>query len=563
MPAEPGQDASAQRARRRKKKPVLPSGSETWPSPLREGFGAQRGGAETYQGEGLGAIPQMPSKDVIHHHPPREMAGDVGNPVRGGQTLLIAYFPWEASEADVEREFAKFSRVKRVHLVVDKTSRKPRCFGFVKFMTKADAEEALRATMGGSVQLPDTRGHVWHLKAEWTKSGDMVVDDSDAELEVAKRKEERRSRGDPRGGCASSDSARRGMSSRSGRLPTMSPKGSLHPGVPAPLPPLQPPSRYPPGQVPLFPSHNQSPHGGGFTNQALFGGGVAMYNGQQGQHPVFGGHLSGAALPYGIPPQLPHDGASSMATRNQDSSALLGGHSQQSGRDAQASLTSYGSSGQGYTPGQSYNPQAYGGQAYALGGQAGFPGQAGPQAPVGYATAPQQGAYAPQSCPHPQGFASQPGVAGSFGPPPGYSQTQGYPPPHPGYGNFGLYGYLQQPGGAPATGVMPYGSFPGTQAAYSQSHSFAAQADEGQTRLGAQSGTSTQPLPAPPAQQPPAPPAGHAAFRPAAASQAVPVSPGRGPSAVWNSFDDAAAKGMVDGLVGGEDSMPAPGTYSA
>ena len=104
--------------------------------------------------------------------------------------MLIAYFPWEATESDIEREFAKFCRVKRVHLVVDKSSRKPRCFGFVKFMTKADAEEALRATMQGLVQLPDTRGHVWHLKAEWTKTGDMVVDDSETELEVARRKEE-------------------------------------------------------------------------------------------------------------------------------------------------------------------------------------------------------------------------------------------------------------------------------------------------------------------------------------------------------------------------------------
>eukprot|EP00913_Durusdinium_trenchii_P018688 g17562.t1 len=170
-----------------------------------------------------------PSKDIVHHYPPKDMAADVGYPVRGGQTLLIAYFPWEASEADIEREFSKFCRVKRVHLVVDKSSRKPRCFGFVKFLSKADAEEALRATtqgqagsvpklgdveapdaagkshesvliqLAGLVQLPDTRGHVWHLKAEWTKSGDMVVDDSEAEQEVAKRKEERRSRTDTGG----------------------------------------------------------------------------------------------------------------------------------------------------------------------------------------------------------------------------------------------------------------------------------------------------------------------------------------------------------------------------
>ena len=136
--------------------------------------------------------------------------------------------------------------------------------------------------MPGLVQLPDTRGHVWHLKApcrflsrssrssissllskffvaismallqnaspqaEWTKSGDMVVDDSEAEqeapwtaspgprglaLQVAKRKEERRSRSDTAGG------------SPPARSPVPPPKGALHPGVPAPLPPLQ--TRYP------------------------------------------------------------------------------------------------------------------------------------------------------------------------------------------------------------------------------------------------------------------------------------------------------------------------------
>ena len=41
-------------------------------------------------------------------------------------------------QGDIEREFSKFCRVKRVHLVVDKSSRKPRCFGFVKFLSKAE-----------------------------------------------------------------------------------------------------------------------------------------------------------------------------------------------------------------------------------------------------------------------------------------------------------------------------------------------------------------------------------------------------------------------------------------
>jgi len=72
-------------------------------------------------------------------------------------------------------------------------------------------------------------------------------------------------------------------------------------------------------------------------------------------------------------------------------------------------------------------------------------------------------------------------------------------------------------------------------------------------------------LPAPPAQQPPAPPASHIAAAAASGTLAgqargkgewgeVPNA-GSGPANLWNSFDDAAAKGMVDGLVGGEDGV--------
>mmetsp|Transcript_37700 Transcript_37700/g.87046 ORF Transcript_37700/g.87046 Transcript_37700/m.87046 type:complete len:668 (-) Transcript_37700:60-2063(-) len=132
------------------------------------------------------------SQDVVHHHPPPDMAQDTGCRSRGGQTLLIAYFPWEATEGDIETEFSRFCKVKRVHLVVDKSSQRPRCFGFVKFLSKADADTALEAASRGEVQLRDSRGHVWHVKAEWSKSGDMVVDDVLAEQEVAKRREERR-----------------------------------------------------------------------------------------------------------------------------------------------------------------------------------------------------------------------------------------------------------------------------------------------------------------------------------------------------------------------------------
>mmetsp|Transcript_12805 Transcript_12805/g.31180 ORF Transcript_12805/g.31180 Transcript_12805/m.31180 type:complete len:426 (+) Transcript_12805:749-2026(+) len=115
---------------------------------------------------------------VIHHHPPKETMHEVGEPpANGGQTLLIAYFPWEATEEDVHTEFSKFCAVKRVHLVLDKNNTRPRCFGFVKFESPEDAKLALEATKEGKVCLNDSREHVWHLKAEWAKTGDMVDDD--------------------------------------------------------------------------------------------------------------------------------------------------------------------------------------------------------------------------------------------------------------------------------------------------------------------------------------------------------------------------------------------------
>ncbi|CAD7966378.1 unnamed protein product [Amoebophrya sp. A25] len=118
---------------------------------------------------------------VIHHHPPKETMNDVGTPPpNGGQTLLIAYFPWEATEDDVAREFGRFCQVRRVHLVLDKNNTRPRCFGFVKFASPEDAILALDATRDGRVTLNDSRNHVWHLKAEWAKTGDMVDDENKA-----------------------------------------------------------------------------------------------------------------------------------------------------------------------------------------------------------------------------------------------------------------------------------------------------------------------------------------------------------------------------------------------
>mmetsp|Transcript_101230 Transcript_101230/g.179820 ORF Transcript_101230/g.179820 Transcript_101230/m.179820 type:complete len:694 (-) Transcript_101230:74-2155(-) len=649
------------------------------------GYGGDKGYRQPGKGGGAaansyGANGGKPSKDVadqVHHYPPKEMAADVGYPVRGGQTLLIAYFPWEASEADIEREFSKVCRVKRVHLVVDKSSRKPRCFGFVKFLSKADAEEALRATTQGLVQLPDTRGHVWHLKAEWTKSGDMVVDDSEAEQEVAKRKEERRSRTDP------PLTGSTGLGKPSGPPP----KGALHPGVPAPLPPLQtryppqaglppPPVQHQPGmahaglppQQPLPPQYGGQPMYGSGHN--VYGGQSALYGGLTGGVPVGpalgrdAGTAAGAIGPNQDAPGLP---STSAAAAPPPLLRDLGGYAASAypGASGYAAAVAAAAAQQasGYPPAQ---PQSYvGQQGY---GASQSPYVSSQQA---YA-AGQQAAYAAGQ----QAYQTAAATASGAGQPPGYgSQLHGYPPQAqsagygapPGYGaytqqatsypanpatayataGYGLgqsapsasaYNYLQQPT-AQSSGVVAYGSYatagasqvqplqhhqqpimPTADPSRPQDHGAVAVANMPAHQAGpmqpqhqvyqtqpapmtsdpsvataslAQTGPvdMTQPqqsqqqyldmvwnmsdmslnekqtLPAPPAQQPPAPPAGHipATFGagtsvPAGVSKEWETAPRPGApataSAVWNSFDDAAAKGMVDGLVGDDSNAP-------
>jgi len=598
---------------------------EDYDSGYGKGYGAPRNNGNM-GGQSAGG---KPAKDAaqVHHYPPKEMAADVGYPVRGGQTLLIAYFPWEASEADIEREFSKFCRVKRVHLVVDKSSRKPRCFGFVKFLSKADAEEALRATTQGLVQLPDTRGHVWHLKAEWTKSGDMVVDDSEAEQEVAKRKEERRSRTD----TATPGAAPRTNSGKGSAAPP--PKGALHPGVPAPLPPLQ--TRYPPPQAAIGmpppppaalqqqqrslahshavpPLQQPLPHQGqlygqhmyGSQGQQLYGNQASIYGGgvpvaPLGRDPAVGGALDATAAP----PLL----------RDINSYAHASAAAQQAaypGSSYAAAVAAAAAHAPGYPPAQS---QSYVGQPYA-GSQQPYVSQQAYAGTGQYSAAGQQAAYAAgqqayqtaaataSSAVYPSaGGAYPPQAQSGYGAPPGYGAAAQYgqqPASYPanpatayaaaGYGlGQSPYNYLQQP--AAGSGVVAYGSYQGAQSQVAQAQpqpqaqlqpytqpqadptvatgslgrgpATADQQSQQQYldmvwQLSDMSLNDKQALPAPPAQQPPAPPAEHV---PTANWQRDGTVPAAGSSAaVWNSFDDAAAKGMVDGLVGGDETSAPP-----
>jgi len=467
------------------------------------------------RGGGVSGAVSRPSKDVVHHHPPKEIAKDVGYPVRGGQTLLIAYFPWEASEADIEREFSKLCRVKRVHLVVDKSSRKPRCFGFVKFMTKVDAEEALQATTKGLVQLPDTRGHVWHLKAEWTKSGDMVVDDSETEQEVVKRKEERRSRAEQRGTVGPMsilDMPDSVLSQpKSGRWPAAAGKGALHPGVPAPLPPLQP--RCQQGQMPaLQPGHTAGgasarashlapqaqvqhmlpAHQSLTPNQHLA---QQVFHGQQGQHMYSG--TSSSPTVYGTvgggtAQQLGRDSSVSMQSLSQgihhpagtlpQDSLGLAGAAQPVLRDHLAASQGYNAPPQAYAATQQsyaaaqqgYAPPAHG---YAQQPQGYVAAQQGQQTYVtnqhSFATAhqgyaPQQSGYAPQA----HAYASQQQGASYGSTAAGYS-AQAYAGYNMGHSiqQQGGYGFMQQANAAPApSGVVAYGGYPAGPSAGAPAH---------------------------------------------------------------------------------------------
>lgn len=141
------------------------------PPPIRSG------GVVVHRCAAAKGKPNLPTGEetvITHHHPPREAIKDVGVPINGGSTLLIAYFPYEASESDVERVFNEFCAVKKVHLVMDKHKLKPRCFGFVKLADVGEAMKVLEAAKNGFVQLQDGRVHIWHLKAEWAKTGDMI-----------------------------------------------------------------------------------------------------------------------------------------------------------------------------------------------------------------------------------------------------------------------------------------------------------------------------------------------------------------------------------------------------
>ena len=70
-------------------------------------------------------------------------------PMAPARTLSIAYFPREASREQISDTLGKHGKVARVHLIVEKDTKKPKCYGFVEFDTTEDATSVLLATEAG------------------------------------------------------------------------------------------------------------------------------------------------------------------------------------------------------------------------------------------------------------------------------------------------------------------------------------------------------------------------------------------------------------------------------
>lgn len=87
-------------------------------------------------------------------------------PMAPARTLLVAYFPREATKEELGEALSMHGAVSRVHLIVEKETRKPKCYGFVEFQTQEAAAAVLAAAEAGAVTMIDGRQHKWHLRAE-------------------------------------------------------------------------------------------------------------------------------------------------------------------------------------------------------------------------------------------------------------------------------------------------------------------------------------------------------------------------------------------------------------
>lgn len=98
-----------------------------------------------------------------------------GGPMAPSRTLLIAYFPREATKDEIYEALNKHGPVSRVHLIVEKDTKKPKCYGFVEFHTQETATHVLAASEAGAVTMLDSRDHMWHIRAERVRAFDKAM----------------------------------------------------------------------------------------------------------------------------------------------------------------------------------------------------------------------------------------------------------------------------------------------------------------------------------------------------------------------------------------------------
>jgi len=84
------------------------------------------------------------------------------------RTLLVAYLPRCATEDDVQSAFAGFSTSCVVSIMREGSESK--CFGFVKFLTRDEAQSAMLACTNGGIMIKDRSNKAWFVKASWARS---------------------------------------------------------------------------------------------------------------------------------------------------------------------------------------------------------------------------------------------------------------------------------------------------------------------------------------------------------------------------------------------------------
>lgn len=87
---------------------------------------------------------------------------------RSRTSLLVAYLPRSATNADLSKVFGRFGLLALVSVMRDVVG-VSKCFAFVTFERPEGAHAALHFCEEGRLVLPDLAGKMWHVKASWAR----------------------------------------------------------------------------------------------------------------------------------------------------------------------------------------------------------------------------------------------------------------------------------------------------------------------------------------------------------------------------------------------------------